>query len=71
MKHSAPVVNDTIFTEGLEKKPAKPSNVAKRTQYGHGDIHKGFGHADFIVERSFKTEQTHQATSSRILGRQR
>ncbi|MER8730532.1 xanthine dehydrogenase family protein molybdopterin-binding subunit [Mesorhizobium sp. M0018] len=60
MKHSAPLVNDAIFTEGLEQKPLKPSNVTKRTQYGHGDIHVGFGQADFVVERSFKTEQTHQ-----------
>ncbi|UVK38566.1 xanthine dehydrogenase family protein molybdopterin-binding subunit [Mesorhizobium sp. AR10] len=60
MKHSAPVLNDTIFTEGLEEKPVKPSNVTKRTQYGHGDVHEGFGHADYVVERSFKTEQTHQ-----------
>ena len=60
MKRSAPVLNDTIFTEGLEEKPSKPSNVTKRTQYGHGDIHEGFGQADYVVERSFKTEQTHQ-----------
>lgn len=58
--HHAPLINDTIFTEGLEEKPAKPSNVTKRTQFGHGDVHKGFAEADFIVERSFKTEQTHQ-----------
>lgn len=60
MKHTAPLINDTIFTEGLEEKPVKPSNVTKRSQFGHGDVHQGFGHADFIVERSFKTEQTHQ-----------
>lgn len=60
MKHSAPLINDAIFTEGLEEKPVKPSNVTKRSQFGHGDVHQGFGHADFIVERSFKTEQTHQ-----------
>lgn len=60
MKHSAPVLNDAIFTEGLEEKPVKPSNVTKRTQYGHGDVHQGFGQADYVVERSFKTEQTHQ-----------
>ncbi|MER8497175.1 xanthine dehydrogenase family protein molybdopterin-binding subunit [Mesorhizobium sp. M1312] len=60
MKHTAPLLNDAIFTEGLEEKPVKPSNVTKRTQFGHGDIHEGFGHADFVVERSFKTEQTHQ-----------
>ncbi len=60
MKHTAPLINDAIFTEGLEEKPAKPSNVTKRSQFGHGDVHQGFGHADVIVERSFKTEQTHQ-----------
>ncbi|MER8862188.1 xanthine dehydrogenase family protein molybdopterin-binding subunit [Mesorhizobium sp. M0751] len=60
MKHSTPLVNDGIFTEGLEQKPVKPSNVTKRSQFGHGDIHQGFGQADFVVERSFKTEQTHQ-----------
>jgi CO/xanthine dehydrogenase Mo-binding subunit len=60
MKHAAPLINDAIFTEGLEQKPTNPSNVTKRTQFGHGDVHKGFGEADFVVERSFKTEQTHQ-----------
>jgi len=60
MKHAAPLVNDAVFTEGLEQKPEKPSNVTKRTQFGHGDVHEGFGQADFVVERSFKTEQTHQ-----------
>ncbi|TIU81607.1 MAG: xanthine dehydrogenase family protein molybdopterin-binding subunit, partial [Mesorhizobium sp.] len=58
--HHAPLINDKVFTEGLEEKPAKPSNVTKRTQFGHGDVHKGFAEADFVVERSFKTEQTHQ-----------
>jgi CO/xanthine dehydrogenase Mo-binding subunit len=60
MKHSAPVLNDTIFTEGVEEKPTKPSNVTKRSQYGHGDVREGFAQADYVVERSFKTEQTHQ-----------
>ncbi len=60
MQDSAPVINDGIFTEGVEPRPSKPSNVAKRSQFGHGDVDAGFGTADFIVERSFKTEQTHQ-----------
>lgn len=59
-QHGAPLINDAVFTEGLEEKPVKPSNVTKRTQYGHGDIHQGFAEADTIVERSFRTEQTHQ-----------
>ena len=59
-KPTAPVLHDTVFTDGVDPKPATPSNIAKRTQYGHGDVEAGFGQADFIVERSFKTEQTHQ-----------
>ena len=60
MKPTAPVLHDTVFTEGVDPKPSKPSNIAKRSQYGHGDLDEGFRQADFIVERSFKTEQTHQ-----------
>jgi CO/xanthine dehydrogenase Mo-binding subunit len=60
MKSTAPVLHDSVFTDGVDPKPSKPSNVAKRSQYGHGDTEAGFGQADFIVERSFKTEQTHQ-----------
>ncbi|MDJ0824915.1 MAG: xanthine dehydrogenase family protein molybdopterin-binding subunit [Rhodobacter sp.] len=57
---SAPVLHDTIFTGGVEPKPTTPSNVAARAEFGHGDVDAGFEDADFIVERSFKTEQTHQ-----------
>ena len=60
MKPSAPVLHKKMFTEGIEPKPAKASNIAKRVQYGHGDVDEGFKHADIVVERSFKTEQTHQ-----------
>jgi CO/xanthine dehydrogenase Mo-binding subunit len=60
IRPSAPVLHDTIFTEGLDPRPTKPSNIARRSQYGHGDVEAGFGQADVIVERSFKTEQTHQ-----------
>jgi CO/xanthine dehydrogenase Mo-binding subunit len=60
MRPEAPVLHETVFTDGIEPKPSKPSNIAKRTQYGHGDVEAGFSQADFIVERSYKTEQTHQ-----------
>ncbi|MFZ5672671.1 MAG: xanthine dehydrogenase family protein molybdopterin-binding subunit [Pseudomonadota bacterium] len=60
MKPGAPVLHSNMFTEGVEPKPAKASNVAKRTEFGHGDVEQGFKEADVIVERSFKTEQTHQ-----------
>ncbi|HEY7764732.1 MAG TPA: xanthine dehydrogenase family protein molybdopterin-binding subunit [Aestuariivirgaceae bacterium] len=60
MKAGAPVIHDDIFTEGVEPKPTKPSNVAKRSEFGHGDVAQGFKQADVIIEKSFKTEQTHQ-----------
>ncbi len=60
MKASAPVLHDDVFTEGVEPKPEKSSNVSKRSEFGHGDVEAGFRQADVIVERSFKTEQTHQ-----------
>ncbi|WP_374333614.1 xanthine dehydrogenase family protein molybdopterin-binding subunit, partial [Aestuariivirga sp.] len=59
-KPGAPLVNPKNFTEGVEPKPSKPSNIAKRTEFGHGDVDAGFKEADVIVERSFRTEQTHQ-----------
>ncbi len=60
MKSSAPVVHNNIFTEGVEPTPKKSSNVSKRSEFGHGDVEAGFKDADFIVEKSYKTEQTHQ-----------
>jgi CO/xanthine dehydrogenase Mo-binding subunit len=60
IKPSAPVLHKHIFTEGVEPKPKKPSNIAKRTEFGHGDIEQGFKEADIVIEKTFKTEQTHQ-----------
>jgi CO/xanthine dehydrogenase Mo-binding subunit len=60
MQPDAPLLYDDMFTEGVDPKPSKPSNVAKRAEFGHGDVEKGFAAADVIVERSFKTEATHQ-----------
>ena len=60
MEASAPVLNENIFTKGVNPKPDAPSNVASRSEFGHGDLDAGFAKADFIVTRSFKTEQTHQ-----------
>jgi CO/xanthine dehydrogenase Mo-binding subunit len=60
MKPGAPVLHDDIFTNGVEPKPKKASNVVNRSEFGHGDPEKGFKEADVIVERSFRTEATHQ-----------
>lgn len=60
MKPDAPVIQDWVFTNGVDPKPSKPSNIAQRLEFGHGDIAAGFAEADVIVEKSYKTEQTHQ-----------
>ena len=60
IRPDAPLLNDSVFTGGVEPKPATPSNVANRSEFGHGDVEAGFAAADVIVERSYKTEQTHQ-----------
>ena len=60
MKPDAPLLHDDLFTVGVEPKPDKPSNVAKRLEIVLGDIEAGFGKADVIVEREFKTQPVHQ-----------
>jgi CO/xanthine dehydrogenase Mo-binding subunit len=60
MKASAPVIHNNVFTEGVEPTPKKPSNISKRSEFGHGDVEAGFREADVIIEKSYKTEQTHQ-----------
>ncbi len=57
---AAPVLHGNKFMTGSDSKSAKPTNIANQSEYGHGDVEKGFKDADFIVERTYKTEQTHQ-----------
>jgi CO/xanthine dehydrogenase Mo-binding subunit len=60
IKPGAPLLHDDMFTTGVEPKPKKPSNLARRLEFGHGDPEKGFREADIVIERRFKTEATHQ-----------
>jgi CO/xanthine dehydrogenase Mo-binding subunit len=60
MKPNAPLLYPKMITDGVDPKPKKPSNVARRYEFGHGDVEAGFKKADIIIERSFKTEATHQ-----------
>lgn len=60
MKKKAPIIQPHIRTTGVDPKPKKASNIAARSQFGHGDVEVGFAAADVIVEESYKTEQTHQ-----------
>jgi len=60
MKPGAPLVREDLITEGVEPTPQEPSNIAKRVEFGHGDLDSGFSKADVIIERSFKTQPVHQ-----------
>src|SRR5438094_4719472 len=51
MKPGAPLLHDDLFTVGVEPKPDKPSNVAKRVEIKLGDIDAGLEKADVIAER--------------------
>tara|TARA_R110002111_G_scaffold114863_16_gene175850 strand:- start:696 stop:2852 length:2157 start_codon:yes stop_codon:yes gene_type:complete len=54
LKPDAPAVQPRYAQEG------QPSNFMSQGVFGHGDIDQGFAEADVIVERSYKTGQTHQ-----------
>ena len=60
MKPGAPIIQPHIRTSGVNPPPTKASNVSQITEFGHGDVEAGFAKADVVVERSYKTEQTHQ-----------
>ena len=60
MAPDAPILHEHIFTEGVQPKAKRPSNVAYRHQFGHGDLDKGFKAADVVIERTFRTEAAHQ-----------
>jgi len=60
MEADAPLLHDDMFTIGVEPRPAKASNIAKRVEFGFGDLEAGFAKADVIVEREFATKPVHQ-----------
>src|SRR2546422_8545311 len=60
MRPDAPLLHDDLYTAGVEPRPERPSNVAKRFEIALGDIEAGFKKADVIVEREFKTAPVHQ-----------
>ena len=60
VKPKAPLLHRNCFTKGVDPVPKKASNIANSSEFGHGDVEAGFEQADVIIERNFKTEQTHQ-----------
>lgn len=60
MAPDAPLLHEDMFTQGVEPKPDKPSNISQRTIISRGDVDAGFADADVIVERTFITPMVHQ-----------
>ncbi len=56
----APVLHKDCLTRGVKPKPVKASNIARVSEFGHGNVKKGFKAADIVLERNFRTEQAHQ-----------
>src|ERR1700689_3057521 len=56
MAPDAPVLHDDMFTQGVEPKPEKPSNIAKKITFTKGDIAKGFAEAEIVIERKYTTK---------------
>jgi CO/xanthine dehydrogenase Mo-binding subunit len=60
MAPDAPLLHEDQFTQGVEPRPDRPSNIAKRMAFEAGDLEKGFARADLVVERVFTTKPVHQ-----------
>jgi CO/xanthine dehydrogenase Mo-binding subunit len=61
MKPDAPVLHDDLFTQGVDPKPAKPSNIAKRITFAKGDMATGWKEAEVTIERRYTSQPVHQA----------
>jgi CO/xanthine dehydrogenase Mo-binding subunit len=60
IKPDAPLLFEDMITQGVEPAPEKPSNIAKQVEFTLGDVEKGFGEAEVIIERTFETQPVHQ-----------
>ena len=54
----APVIHAGVVGRGVPK--GYSDNVTRFCSFGHGDIEAGFQQADVVVERTYRTEATHQ-----------
>lgn len=55
----APLLHE-YYTHGIDPAPTKPSNVFRIMKGEAGDVEKGFGEADVVIERAFDTAPVHQ-----------
>ncbi|MDE2489031.1 MAG: xanthine dehydrogenase family protein molybdopterin-binding subunit [Alphaproteobacteria bacterium] len=60
MAPDAPLLHEHLYTEGLEAKPAKPSNIARRHVNVRGDPEAAFASAEVVIEGRYTTAAVHQ-----------
>ncbi len=58
MKPDAPVLHQGRAAENVPE--GMSPNVVARYEFGHGDIEAGLAQADRVLERTYRTEATHQ-----------
>ncbi|HKK30486.1 MAG TPA: xanthine dehydrogenase family protein molybdopterin-binding subunit, partial [Alphaproteobacteria bacterium] len=56
MQPDAPILHDWIKTDGVNG----PSNITNIMTVKSGDVEAGFGQADVVIERTFKSAPVHQ-----------
>jgi len=61
MAPDAPILHDDLFTQGVEPKSEKASNIAKRITFAKGDMATGWREAEVVIERRYSTQPVHQA----------
>ena len=61
MAPDAPILHDDLFTQGVEPKPTKASNVAKRVEFKIGDSAAAMEKAEVVFEGRYTTQPVHQA----------
>ena len=60
MQDGAPILHEDLRTSAMGEIGDRPSNVASHLSYEKGDVAKGFGEADVVVEREYNTASVHQ-----------
>src|SRR5512147_2373826 len=61
MRPDAPVLHDDLFTVGVEPRPDKPSNIAKRVEIKQGYFDAGFNTSYLVLYRDFNTPPLHHS----------
>ena len=60
MRPDAPIIHPSLRAQNLAGQDDKPSNIFWYMKYLKGDLDKGFGEADIVMENTFRTQTVHQ-----------